>query len=155
MKILRIGLINTTDFHTMGEAQGSTIDFLKNSKGIPYIPATHVKGIMRTEAERIMRSAMDYKNGFLQSEIDNNTSDAERERIKRIRTENELKLREISSIVCNIFGKIHGEDAETYHEGKIKITDFIADKGVMSVSRMHVSINRSYLSKKDGALFRT
>ncbi len=155
MKILKISLINTVDFHTMGETQGSTADFLKNSKGVPYIPATHIKGVMRTEAERIMRSIMGYKNNFIEPKPEDDASEAEKERIKGIRTEKELKLRDLSSVVCNIFGKIHDENAETYHEGKIKITDFIADKGVISVSRMHVSISRDNLSKKEGALFRT
>ncbi len=155
MKILRISLINTVDFHTMGETQGSTIDFLKNSEGIPYIPATHIKGVMRTEAERIMRSTMDYKHGIFKIKPDNNFSDAENKRIKGIRTENELKLRETCSIVCNIFGKIHDVNSQAYHEGKIKITDFIADKKFLSVSRMHVAINRNNLSKEERALFRT
>ncbi len=155
MKILKISLINIVDFHTMGETQGFTIDFLKNSEGIPYIPATHIKGVMRTEAERIMRSTMDHKHEIFELKPDNNFSKAENERIKSIRTEKELKLRETSSIVCNIFGKIHDENSQTYHEGKIKITDFIAEKGVLSVSRMHVSIHRNNLSKEDGALFRT
>lgn len=150
MKILKLTFVNTVDFHTMGESQGSTLDYLKNSKGIPYIPGTHIKGVMRSEAERIMRSVLDHKREIL--EFEDNVSDEDK---KRIRTEKELELREVSSDVCNIFGKIHSETIEGYYEGKIKVTDFIADKEVISASRMHVSIDRDKLSKKEGALFRT
>jgi CRISPR/Cas system CSM-associated protein Csm3 (group 7 of RAMP superfamily) len=154
MKILRIILINTVDFYTRGTSQGSTTDFLRNSEGYPYIPATHIKGVMRTEAERIMRSRMDYKYEPLKFESDTDVSDAEEERRKKIRTEEELKIREVSPDVCNLFGKRHGENSEVYHEGKIKLTDFIADKKVMSVPRMHVAIDREKLSKKGKSLFR-
>lgn len=152
MNIFKLTLINTTDFHTRGDVQGSTIDYLKNFKEVPYIPATHIKGVMRTEAERIMHSVMKYKDEPL--EPDNVILDTDIERIKDLNTKKELNLREISSTVCNIFGKIHSDTVEGYHEGKIKITDFIANEEILSASRMYVSINRNFLSKQERALFK-
>lgn len=148
MKILKITLVATTDFHTTGNIQGSTIDYLKNDKGRSYIPGTHIKGVMRSEAERIMRSVMNYKPNIVQ--LDKSLSEEEK---KRILTQEEMDVRENSPDVYNIFGRIHKDNLSGYHEGKIRITDFVANDDVTAVSRMHVSIRRDSLSKKTHYLF--
>jgi CRISPR/Cas system CSM-associated protein Csm3 (group 7 of RAMP superfamily) len=150
MKILRITLKATSDFHTMGGVQGSTIDYLRNNKGVPYILGTHIKGLMRTEAERIGRSISDFKPMI--SEDNEKLTEDER---RSLLTEHELKLREVNPDVCSVFGSIHTDGQQDYSEGKIRVTDFMADREIRPTARMHVSIDRDYLSNKKGALFRT
>ena len=54
MEIWKLVITLKTDFHTAGVTKGSTIDVLKDEKCV-YIPASHIKGVIRTEAERIIK----------------------------------------------------------------------------------------------------
>ncbi|MEM2944700.1 MAG: RAMP superfamily CRISPR-associated protein, partial [Methanomassiliicoccales archaeon] len=60
MEILKIIIETTTAFHTSGGRIGSTIDILRDkyiqngaTKERFIIPATHIKGVLRSEAKRI------------------------------------------------------------------------------------------------------
>jgi len=152
MNIWRIRLVATSDFHTSSESKGSTIDYLRNIDDIPYIPGTHIKGVMRTEAERILRYTEDI-DCWITGDI--HLEGASEDKKRPYKTCEELKRGEYGCDVCRVFGMPHGTVDVNYREGKIRITDFIADSTVVSASRMHVSINRNTLSKRDSALFRT
>lgn len=152
MIIWQITLVATSDFHTSSEAKGSTIDYLRNIDDIPYIPGTHIKGVMRTEAERILRH-IDKIDCWITGDI--HLKDASEDKKRPYKTCDELKNGGYGCDVCRVFGMPHGTIDVNYREGKIRITDFIANSTVFSASRMHVSIKRNTLSKKDSALFRT
>jgi CRISPR/Cas system CSM-associated protein Csm3 (group 7 of RAMP superfamily) len=144
MKILKLSMVFKNEFHTTGETKGSLIDFLKDSNNIPYIPATHIKGIMRTEAERILRSIENipcYITGDPHSNLMNVTLC------------DEVKNEGFRCDVCRIFGVPNTEGGGDYREGKVRITDFRTDKDVGAVSRMHVSIDRGTQTKTEHALF--
>jgi CRISPR/Cas system CSM-associated protein Csm3 (group 7 of RAMP superfamily) len=137
MKIWKISFIFNNDFHTTGELKGSLVDFLKDSENNPYIPATHIKGVMRTEAERILRSIENipcYITG----------------KPKIILCE-EVKKGEYKCDVCRIFGAPNNRSE--YKEGKIRVTDFRTEIEIIGVSRMHVSIERDRQIKSKEALF--
>ncbi|MBU4373712.1 MAG: hypothetical protein KKD69_09520 [Euryarchaeota archaeon] len=139
MKILKISLSLKNDFHTTGESKGSLVDFLRNSKDEPYIPATHIKGIMRTEAERLLRSTEN-----IPCYITGNPN---------IMLCDEVKGGGFRCDVCRVFGVPNTEGGGDYREGKIRITDFMTKNEVTAVSRMHVSIMRETQTKMDYALF--
>lgn len=139
MKIMKISFRFSNDFHTAGELKGPLMDFLKDSNDMPYIPATHIKGIMRTEAERLLRSTQNIPcfitgnpNVVLCEEVMNG---------------------EFRCDVCRIFGVPNTKGGGQYKEGKIRITDFMTKNKVYAVSRMHVSIMRDTQTKKESALF--
>ncbi len=149
MNIWKVSLKATSDFHTAGKSSGSTIDYLKNSEDMPYIPATHIKGVMRTEAERIIRTLKDV-NCWVTGDPDQ----------KEVSEENKRKIRSCRDLsdetcdVCRIFGTPN--DDNKYREGKIRVTDFVYTEGNKSTSaRMHVSIDRDMLSNTGGRLYRT
>ena len=152
MNIWRITLVATSDFHTSSEAKGSTIDYLRDIDDIPYIPGTHIKGVMRTEAERILRS-IDGIDCWITGDID--IKGASEKKKRPFKTCEKLKTGEYGCDVCRVFGMPHFIDDKNYREGKIRVTDFATDNTVVSVSRMHVSIDRSTLSKRDKGLSRT
>jgi len=152
MNIWRITLVATSDFHTSSEAKGSTIDYLRNIDEIPYIPGTHIKGVMRTEAERILRCTEDI-DCWITGDVE--IEDASEYKKRPYKTCEELKNGGYGCDVCRVFGMPHGTVDVNYREGKIRITDFIADSTVISASRMHVSIDRGTLSKRNNALFQT
>lgn len=152
MNIWRIVLITTSDFHTSSEAKGSTIDYLRDSDNIPYIPGTHIKGVMRTEAERILRSTQGI-DCWITGDIEMN--DASEDNKRPIKTCEELKNGDYGCDVCRVFGMPNDSGGGKYREGKIRITNFNANSTVISASRMHVSIDRDTLSNKKGALFQT
>jgi len=144
MKILKLSMVFKNEFHTTGETKGSIIDFLKDSNDIPYIPATHIKGIMRTEAERILRSVENipcYITGDPRSNKMNVTLC------------DEVKNGGFRCDVCRIFGVPNKQGGRDYREGKVRITDFRTEKDVLAVSRTHVSINRGTQTKSGHALF--
>ena len=151
MNIWRITLVATSDFHTSSEAKGSTIDYLRNIDKRPYIPGTHIKGVMRTEAERILRCIKDI-DCWITGDI---MVDASEDKKRPFKTCEELKNGRYGCDVCRVFGMPHFIDDKKYREGKIRVTDFTANDEVVSASRMHVSIDRDTLSKKKSALFRT
>lgn len=136
MKILKISLIFKNDFHTTGEQKGPIVDFLKDSKGNPYIPSTHIKGIMRTEAERLLRSTEN-----ISCFITGNP---------KIVLCEDVENGGFGCDVCRIFGV---PKKGLYKEGKIRITDFKIEKKVDISSRMHVSIKRDMQTKSNSALF--
>ncbi len=152
MNIWRITLVATSDFHTSSEAKGSTIDYLRNIDKRPYIPGTHIKGVMRTEAERILRSTKGI-DCWITGDVE--MVGASEDYKRPFKTCEELKNGGYGCDVCRVFGMPHFINDENYREGKIRVTDFTAKDRVVSASRMHVSINRNTLSKRDSALFRT
>lgn len=139
MKILKLSMLFKNDFHTTGEAKGSLVDFLKDSEENPYIPATHIKGIMRTEAERILRSVENIPCYI--------TGDP------KVILCDEVKNGGFGCDVCRIFGVPNTKGGGDYREGKVRVTDFKTDKDVQAVSRMHVSIKRETQTKSEHALF--
>ncbi len=148
MNIWRITLVATSDFHTAGDSKGSTVDYLRDAGDVPYIPGTHVKGVMRSEAERILRSVEDVKCWV--------TGDPDQENVSETNKRKILTCEQISGTRCDvysIFGSIN--DGDGYIEGKIRVTDFNAVRKVVSASRMHVSIDRDYMSNRSGGLYRT
>ncbi|WP_462273252.1 RAMP superfamily CRISPR-associated protein [Methanohalophilus sp.] len=149
MNIWKVSLRATSDFHTAGKSSGSTIDYLKNSENMPYIPATHIKGVMRTEAERIIRTLKDV-NCWVTGDPDQKEVSENNKRKIRSCTDNSDEPCE----VCKIFGSPN--DDNNYSEGKIRVTDFVYTEGNKSTSaRMHVSIDRDMLSNTGGGLYRT
>lgn len=152
MIIWQITLVATSDFHTSSEAKGSTTDYLRNIDNIPYIPGTHIKGVMRTEAERILRSI---KNIDCWITGDVEIVDASEDKKRPFKTCEELKNGGYGCDVCRVFGMPHFINDNNYREGKIRVTDFTANGSVVSASRMHVSIDRDTHSKRNNALFRT
>lgn len=152
MKIFQITLRATSDFHTAGGSQGSTVDYLRDTSGLSYVPGSHIKGIMRTEAERIVRSIYGIEC-WITGDV--NKKDADSENNKReIVTCPELKNGGYACDVCPLFGAPNNDGGNGYTEGKIRVMDFKADRKSNGF-RMHVSINRDRLSKNDGGLFRT
>lgn len=152
MIIWQITLVATSDFHTSSEAKGSTIDYLRNIDGIPFIPGTHIKGVMRTEAERILRSTKDI-DCWITGDVD--MVGASEDNKRPFKTCEELKNGGYGCDVCRVFGMPHFINDKNYREGKIRVTDFTAGDKVVSASRMHVSIDRGNLSKTESHLFRT
>ena len=152
MIIWRITLVTTSDFHTSSEAKGSTMDYLRNIDDIPYIPGTHIKGVMRTEAERILRCIKDI-DCWITGDVD--MVGASEDNKRPFKTCEELKRGEYGCDVCRVFGMPHLSGDDNYREGKIRVTDFTSKGRVVSTSRMHVSIDRNNLSKTESALFRT
>ncbi len=112
---------------------------MKDSKDSPYIPATHVKGVMRTEAERILRTTEN-----ISCYITGNP---------KVVLCDEVKNGGFGCDVCRIFGVPNTRGGGDYREGKIRITDFKTEKNVEAVSRMHVSIERDTQTKSEHALF--
>jgi CRISPR/Cas system CSM-associated protein Csm3 (group 7 of RAMP superfamily) len=136
MKILRVSLIFKNDFHTTGGQKGSIVDFLRDSKDNSYIPSTHIKGIMRTEAERLLRSTEN-----ISCFITGNP---------KIVLCEEVENGGYGCDICRIFG---APKKGSYKEGKIRITDFKVDNKVDVSSRTHVSIKRDTQTKSKSALF--
>jgi len=153
MKIWKIRLVADSDFHTYGDSKGSTLDYLKDANKIPYIPGTHVKGVMRTEAERILRSIQGI-NCWITGDLDIEKDKVSDQNPRRVKTCEALKNGGYGCDICRIFGVPSGKGGKEYREGKIRVTDFRADKKPTTVSRMHVSIDRDMLSSKSGALHR-
>jgi len=130
------------DFHTTGLAKGSTIDVLKDNKGNFYIPATHIKGVIRTEAER------------LSSDVDSECyiTDIYKEGKKngKLRTcsdpQNNLKCP-----ICRMFGSPNLEGKE-FLVPKLRFLDFHSEGNEVS-TRTHVSIDRDKGSKTNKALY--
>ena len=54
MRCMKIELILLNDFITSGETQGSVIDVLRGPGNSILIPASHFKGVLRSEAERLV-----------------------------------------------------------------------------------------------------
>lgn len=152
MNILKINLRSISDFHTASSSQGSTVDFLRDENNIPYIPGSHVKGVMRTEAERIIRSVEDIKC-WITGDV-NKMADSEDNK-REIVLCDELREGKYGCNICPVFGVPNNDGKAGFSEGKIRVMDFRAENQAIAASRMHVSINRNNLSKNEGGLFRT
>jgi len=152
MNILQITLVAITDFHTTSEAKGSSIDYLTDVNEIPYIPGTHIKGVMRTEAERIIRS-VEGISCWITGDLD--MIGASKDDKRKVKTCDELKNGGFGCDVCRVFGLPNTVGGGKYREGKIRITNFKASGKVISASRMHVSIDRDTLTNRSGALSQT
>lgn len=153
MRIMKIILIADTDFHTMGQTKGSTSDFLRDTNGVPYIPGTHIKGVMRTEAERITRSTDNIKcriTGDWDQLVDSENGTK-----KQVLTCEEVSKGGFGCNVCSLFGVPNTKGGGHYYEGKIRILNFSARSEIISSQRVHVSIDRGRLSNTKGALFTT
>ncbi|MBE0521931.1 MAG: hypothetical protein IBX39_06660 [Candidatus Methanoperedenaceae archaeon] len=136
MKILKVTLLFKNEFHTTGESKGAFIDLLKDHNGVPYIPATHIKGIMRSEAERLLRK----KEGIPCN-------------ITGVEVCDEVKNGKYRCDVCRIFGTPNVEGGMDFRDGKIRITQFRTEDNIIPVSRMHVSIDRDKQVNSKQALF--
>ncbi|MDD4497923.1 MAG: RAMP superfamily CRISPR-associated protein, partial [Methanosarcinaceae archaeon] len=101
MKIWKITLLADSDFHTYGDSKGSTLDYLKDADGFPYIPGTHIKGVMRTEAERLLRSTEGI-DCWITGDLD--LEGASEENKRKIKTCEALERGEYGCDVCRVFG---------------------------------------------------
>ena len=62
MEVYEIIITLTSFFNSQGAKRGNTISTIQNSEGRYYIPGSHIKGVIRCEAERIVLSlSMDMK----------------------------------------------------------------------------------------------
>jgi len=147
MKTLHVELTCTSDLHIGGQSQGSFLDYLKLRKGEPYIPATHVKGIMRCEAERILRTTQGIPcaiTGMANGEDHGIRLCPELEREGKYRC-----------CICSLFGSPNLKGGGDYREGKIRVMNFTlktpgrANSGL----RTHVSIDRDKGRAFTGALY--
>ncbi|MFQ6055192.1 MAG: RAMP superfamily CRISPR-associated protein [Methanosarcinales archaeon] len=143
MSILKIKITLKNDFHTTGDTKGSIIDYLKDKHQNPYLPATQIKGVMRTEAERIIRS-IEHIDCYITGSKKNNGS---------IKVCKEVENGRYGCEVCRIFGVPKVEGGNGYREGKIRITDFKTNNKINPLIRTHTSIDRSKQSNIEGALY--
>jgi CRISPR/Cas system CSM-associated protein Csm3 (group 7 of RAMP superfamily) len=149
MRILHVELTTTSELHIGGNKQGSVLDFLKLRTGEPYIPATHVKGIMRSEAERILRVTQNIPCSI--------TGMAEG-RDHGIHLCRELEEEgKYFCCICKLFGSPNRRGGESCREGKIRVMNFYLKHTGTSGSgqRTHVSIDRDTGCKRTGALYTT
>ena len=133
-KIMELRIKLKEDFHTTGLEKGSIIDVLKDIEGNFYIPATHIKGVVRTEAERLLEV------GCRITDIDEND--------KIITCTNPEKA---ECPICRMFGSPNLEGKE-FLVPKLRFLDFHSEENEVS-TRTHVSIKRGTGSKTDEALY--
>ncbi|OPY38404.1 MAG: RAMP superfamily protein [Methanoregula sp. PtaU1.Bin051] len=147
MKTLHVKLTCTSDLHLGGQNQGSILDYLKLRKGEPYIPATHVKGIMRCEAERILRSTQ-----CIPCAITGMAGDKDHGIHLCPELEKEGKYQ---CCICKLFGSPNIKGGEGCREGKIRVMNFTLETPdrVNSGLRTHVSIDRNKGRSLTGALY--
>lgn len=144
MKVMKLRIELKDDFHTSGSAQGSRCDVLRCGEKF-IIPGSHLKGVIRTEAERIWFSAMDLKPCRI-----------------TYMTERFHCTNPGACPICTMFGKPNqrddlegqGEGAAGYQEGVLRFYDAIMVQGGRSPSpRTHASIDRGTESNVSGALY--
>lgn len=144
--IWKIVLECTSGLHTMGDVEGSYIDYLKYSDGSPFIPATHIKGVLRCEAERLLRGDPSRKMPDCSITGDPKTRQCD-----------DIKNGKFGCIVCKIFGppRTAGITNTNYLEGNIRVTDFRSLQSTQTSSerRTHVVINRDTQTKEKHLLF--
>ncbi len=136
-KIIELRIKLKDDFHTTGLEKGSTIDVLKDNEGNFYIPGTHIKGVVRTEAERL------FGVGCQITDIDKES------KISKIKTCTNPETNECP--ICRMFGSPNLEGKE-FLVPKLRFLDFHSD-GNEASTRTHVSIKRDTGSKTDKALY--
>ena len=132
--VMKLRIRFVENFHTTGRITGSVIDVLRSKNG-PYIPGSHIKGVVRTEAERIWFSAKglepcnitEMKEGF--------------------HCPNEGKCP-----ICGMFGFPNQKDKE-YREGVLRFYDAVQKNVKLSPIRTHVSMDREKESGVKGGLY--
>lgn len=144
MKLWEVEIKLLSDFHTAGEKRGAVIHVLKNKKGAPYIPGSHIKGVVRTEAERIwFRVYGGERRCYVTG-----ASDGTKENPAGV-----TKCRDGEECpICGMFGVLEQEH-KGYKEGKVKFTDFFISGENKASERAHVMINRGKGAKEERALF--
>jgi CRISPR/Cas system CSM-associated protein Csm3 (group 7 of RAMP superfamily) len=164
MNIWRVSLTVQSGFCTTGEKIGSFVDCLRDIHEIPFIPATHIKGIMRCEAERILRADPSSKSrncSIFGERFDDKNSSADGK--PQLCGEVLQKNGNFGCDICSLFGSPNVADTtktgagSIYQEGIIRVTDFhldnprIKDRG--TDRRPHVAINRASQTKEPRHLF--
>ena len=147
MIVLHVELTSTSDMHIGGKKLGSMLDYLKLRKGDPYIPATHIKGIMRSEAERILRATRN-----IPCSITGMASGSDH----RIHLCRELEEEgNYLCCICKLFGSPNRKGGESCREGKIRVMNFYLKDSTRTNSglRTHVSIDRDTGCKLNRALY--
>lgn len=133
MKIFKVTLTFDTGFFTAGSSHGASTGTLLNDQGVPYIPATHIKGIMRTEAERILRGA----GHDLPCAITGDPA---------VRLCPEVTDGKFGCDVCRLFGAPNAGGGGKYREGKLRFTDLAPTASVTLEGRIHIALDRSTLT---------
>jgi CRISPR/Cas system CSM-associated protein Csm3 (group 7 of RAMP superfamily) len=144
MKIWEVELRLCSDFHTAGEIRGAVIHILKNKSGMPYIPSSHIKGVVRTEAERIWFGVHGGERKCYVTGAPGGTEEnpAGIERCKE----------EWGCPICGMFG-VPEQEHKGYKEAKVKFTDFLLSGENKESERAHVRIKREIGAKEPRALF--
>jgi len=139
MNVWEIEVKLLSDLHTSGERRGSVVDIMRRD-GKPYLPASHVKGVVRTEAERIWFGCKGERPCYI--------TDMKEKRIWCCDDSNNY-----GCPVCGMFGVPEQEkkEGDEYTEAKIRFTDFYLT-GKES-ERPHVRIDRKTGSKRRRALY--
>ncbi len=152
MEILAVDLKCLSPFHTTGAVAGSFIEVLKwRSPGgriTPYIPATHIKGVMRCEAERMLRTTENIPC-FI-------TGDPNPDHPKKIVVCDEVNGGGYRCPICSLFGVPNTQGGGGYREGKIRVLDFYPSHFPNQPDikrRTHVMIDREFLVKVDEGLY--
>jgi CRISPR/Cas system CSM-associated protein Csm3 (group 7 of RAMP superfamily) len=143
MNVWKIELRLCSDFHSAGETRGSVIHVLKS--GItPYIPGSHIKGMLRTEAERIWFSTHGgVRNCYLTGAPDGTEKNPAG--VEKCKDEDGCPI-------CSLFG-VPEQEEKSYAEAKVKFTDFFCSRGDNESERAHVKIRRNTGAKEERALF--
>lgn len=151
MEVWSIDLCFVSPFHTTGTNLGSFIRIARSldstGMSIPYIPATHLKGVMRCEAERIMRGSAGI-SCFVTGNPDSPGH--------AIQVCDEVKSGGYGCPVCSLFGVPNTDGGGGFREGKLRILDFYPSGGSGGVAvqrRSHVMINREFQVKEEHALY--
>ena len=143
MKMWKVELRLCSDFHTAGETRGSVIHVLK-SGNMPLIPGSHIKGVLRTEAERLWFGAQEVERKCYLT----GTPDGTEEKPAGIKDCEDKD----GCPICGMFGVPKQED-KGYTEAKLKFTDFLCSRTNNESERTHVQINRYTGAKRERALF--
>jgi CRISPR/Cas system CSM-associated protein Csm3 (group 7 of RAMP superfamily) len=142
MKMWKVELRLCSDFHTAGETRGSVIHVLK-SGNMPLIPGSHIKGVLRTEAERLWFGKEGGRKCFLTGTPDG--TEKEPAGIKKCEDKDGCPI-------CGLFG-VPEQENKGYTEAKLKFTDFLCSQANNESERTHVRIDRYKGAKGERALF--
>jgi CRISPR/Cas system CSM-associated protein Csm3 (group 7 of RAMP superfamily) len=139
MNVWEIEIKLLSDLHTSGERRGSVVDIMRRD-GRPYLPASHVKGVVRTEAERIWFGCKGERPCYITDVKDRRIWDCD-------------DPNNYGCPVCGMFGVPEQErrKGDKYTEAKIRFTDFYLTGN--ESERPHVRIDRKTGSKGRRALF--
>lgn len=137
MKAWKITLTLKDDFHTRGESRGAIIDVLRDAEKNVFIPASHIKGVVRTEAERIMPNKPEcYITGKGNKE-----------------GPSPCDYKNTKCIICPLFGFADQEKlGGRYQGGKLKFLDFYTSTKDL-IERVHVRIDRETGAHDEEALY--